>query len=329
MIRNDAELAEARLRLEELVTTFLEYRVTTLAKSPRTFALVSPSYTSEIAGLTEAICSYLHVPIVMLPEQAEIALHLKGPQVELGKFAASAVGACLSHFQSGISRIAVAKIGHSKKAATVARKASKLSLSGVGPGSVTLYLDPLEVDDARIQLVQPGTNEAAINELVAGFSDCADGKDDLPAAYMSDYDNNATRYQVFKTVAGIIPSDPSVDNVEIVFARRSDETSDRKIVVTRDIATRAKKWAHKIASVGIRITETGLLRGVDLDKRTVAIGSRPETKRRLPGTYQEELGDRVRALLDSRVQVTGILITRGNRQKIEIEQIEPEEQSAE
>ena len=324
MISNDGDLGSAQAELSKLNDSLLKLRRDTMLLRPKAYAVMSQSYTHEIANLTEAICTYLSIPIVRLPEDADVSLRLKGKHVELGELSASAVGDCLTKFQSGVSNIAFASYAGDRGRAAQAEKSCGYTLAGVGRGSVTLFLN------AKQDLTQEGTSpdgdlQFVAKNLIDGIRDCTSMDSDLPAAYLSrDFDANAVKYEVFRTIASLVPEDKPVEGIEISFARRENDTAPTTAYLSQAVALRAKRWSKQIASHGVRATIVGVIRGADLDSRRVKITDPTSKKKVLAyGLCPVGMEVKINNSCGKKVSVVGILKTIGNKKNIDIENIEP------
>ncbi|MFO0848371.1 MAG: hypothetical protein U0871_07430 [Gemmataceae bacterium] len=313
MIRNEAELEATKSLLAQAERAYASLRAELLPTKPKMFALISPGYTREIAGLTQAIHEYMGIPTVQLPEDAEIVIRLKGRQVELGMFPAASVGKCLKQFQDGVANIAASRHRESRATARDAKKRCRFPLAGVGPGSVTLYLASPLPPVSLFPQHEPPVADEALDALVQGVQKCTDGGN-RSEAELSNFDQNAIDYEVFKAVAGLMPADHGVDSVEVALARRADEISGRVVTVTRDVAIRAKGYADQIAAAGVRVTEVGTIRKMDLDRRTFSLRSRDANpKKSLEGTFPASLYGEFEDLMNGRVKIVGVVTTRGTR----------------
>lgn len=327
MIRNDAELENTRRLLKIAEDAYADLRADLLPDKPKAFELLSQGYKSEIAGLTEAIHGYLDIPTYRLPENAELALRLKGRDAELGKLAAATVGESLKHFETGVTNIAIAQLeSRSRTAVTNTKKACRFPLAGVGPGSVVLYLGepPLPAG----VLFDTGSQQVArdaVSHLKDGIRFCSEKSAETRLVLANDFDQNAFNLQLCKAVASILPSDAAVTSVELIFPRAGDQLQPDRLEVTRDVAHRAKELAKQIAKAGVRTTEVGTIRRVDLDKRGITLRNRDGDPKPLEATFPLSLFATVLGMLNKRAKLTGVIKTHGKRQRMEIEKVEPED----
>ncbi len=316
MIKNDHQLDSSRRELDRLFGAFLEFRSSKQSK-PRTYDLMAPSFTGDIASITESIYNYLGIPIVAVPAKSDVSMRLKGNRVELGELSISTVSDCLAKFQSGIRKIAHAsKIAQSSDA-VLSRKSCKFTLSGVGRGSVNLLMDELEsADDAVIN--------SAVETLVEGIEKCSENGE-LPIAYAATNKvENSVVYEVFRAIAGLMPSDKSVEAIEFTFASRFEQDRPATVTVTSKVAETAKKWASTIASNGVKVSIVGKVRQSDLDTRKIKIVVEEEdhTFKKINAVFSESLIPDVIKCFGKKARVVGILKTIGRASRLEIEHIE-------
>jgi len=322
VIRDDAELAAARRHLSELEEGLAALRLQHLPGSPKTVELLSRGYRSEIADLTDTIHRYLGIPTCRLPDEADITLRIKGRDAELGQFSAAAIGDCLRHFENGICGIAAAQHGENEASASRARRACRFPLTGVGPGSVTLYLaNPLPEKNQLPGFDEP-VADRAIQALTDGIRWSSDMSRELGGPAMADATRNVLLFQVFKAVGELVPRHRGVDSVEVRLARRGDQVEPDVLDVSQETGSRARQWAKRIAAAGIRTMEAGVVRAIHLDNRTFQLRGRDGKTRPLPGTFPPSLFPVFVDLLDKRVKAVGILRSRSGKERFEVESVE-------
>lgn len=319
MIQNDAELTAVRRHLSELEDGLAALRREYLPGKPKVFELISRGYRSEIADLTDTVHQYLNIPTCRLPDEADIVLRITGRDAELGTFSAAAVGDCLRHFEAGIGGIAAAQNGEGSEA-TRAKRACKFPLTGVGPGSITLYLAAPQPEPSLFEDLDYAGR--AINSMVDGIRWSSDLSWELDEPKLADAAKNVELFHVFKAVGDIVPTHRGVEAVVIHLARRANEVEPRVLEVTKETGRRAHGWAKKIAAAGIRKLETGTVRAINLDSRTFQLRSRVGSEKSLLGTFPPSLFAEFLDLLDKRVKMLGVLKSRSGKERFEVETVE-------
>jgi hypothetical protein len=201
-----------------------------------------------------------------------------------------------------------------------------LSLAGLGPGSVQVFLDLPAGSDGLFAEEDQRLLKDALSVLFDGLEWAAQPEQAIPATL--ERLPQPTQLAVLGVVARLLP--PQTGPLErIGYRRRSDGPGrpSRRATLTRQSRQRIQTTMTTMERLAAdrKFTEAeGVIRQIDLDAQTFVLRERPDGQDDLPCEYSGELAETVKVLFDCRVKVSGLLETSRmtRRAKMEAEAIE-------
>lgn len=324
MITNDDELRITRERLRLAEAALEAARRDFLPHNEVQYRLFSGSTIDLIQAIRADIDAYLGIG-----PDTDLAVSLEGSEVALGQTPAAVITRTIDTFRRGLQAVArtlhaVDKPQDAGRRSLWIERLCDLSLAGMGPGSVQVFLDlPAKVDG----LFAEGEREFLKDALSVLFDGLEwAGREDRPIPQTVANLPKQTQLAILGVVAGLLP--PRTGPVErIGYRRRSDGPArpEQRATLTRQSRQRIHNEMERLA-VDRKFTEVeGVIRQIDLDDQTFVLRERPEGQADLPCEYGDELAEAVKGLLDWRVRVAGLLetSTRTHKSILGAEAIEP------
>lgn len=324
MIRDDAGLAHVRDQLRRAESILESYRREFLPHNEVQYRLFSGSTVDLIRSMRADIDAYLGIGT-----DAALAFSLEGDDVSLGLTSAGVITRTIDTFRRGLQSVAGilhadSTPGAVPKRANWIERLCDLSLAGVGPGSVQVYLDlpagdhGLRFPDDEWQLLKD-----ALTTLFDGLEWAAREEGAVPQSL--ERLSPATRLSVLGVIARLLP--PQTGPVERIGYRRRGEgqARPRRATLTRRSRERVQAEMSRLAADRKFTEAEGVIRQIDLDAQSFVLRERPEGQADLSCDYPDALADTAKELLDRRVKVSGLLETSRvtHKSKLETEAIEP------
>jgi hypothetical protein len=332
VITNDNELRITRERLAQAESILDSCRRDFLPHNEVQYRLFAGSTIDLIQSMRADIDAYLGIGT-----DTDLAVSLQGEDVSLGSTSAGVITRTIDTFRRGLQTVvgvlhAEASPADAGKRAGWIERLCDLSLAGVGPGSVQVFLDLPTRGDGLFAEGDRKLLGDALSVLFDGLEWAARDGQAIPPTL--ERLPQPTRLAVLGVVARLMP--PQTGPVErIGYRRRSDGPArpTRKATLTRQSRPRVQRAMEQLAA-DRRFTEAaGVIRQIDLDDQTFELRERPGGEDDLPCEYGDGLAEVVKELLDCRVKVSGLLKTSRmtRKSKLEAEAIEPlgDEEAAE
>jgi hypothetical protein len=286
---------------------------------------MAEAYIDQIQELRQQIDDYLGVNTVR-DAQADLVISLEGRDLRLGESRGSLVTRTLDAFRRGMQALVEFREDAQGGQRTGGRRKQWIELLcdppliGITPGSVRISLgspdtgDLFTEDDRRVY-------REGLQLLLSGV---AWASEDNSGTFEQVADSPDIRYTVLSTVRKL--STGLTGPVESIgFAGRAVD-GGRSLRMTRDARRRVSEEIRRIARTQQQVEVAGTIREVDLDSNTFILRERGESLADLTCEYDERTETDVKAYLDERVLLTGVLKTssKNRRQTLEVETIEAE-----
>ncbi|MGL4552973.1 MAG: hypothetical protein ACRC33_17495 [Gemmataceae bacterium] len=324
MITDDNELRITRERLRLAEAALESSRRDFLPHNEVQYRLFAGSTIDLIQSIRADIDAYLGIGT-----DTDLAVSLEGADVALGQTSAGVITRTIDTFRRGLQSVAGVLHADGQPGAVPRRagwieRLCDLSLAGMGPGSVQVYLDLtgragglFPEDDRRLL-------SDAVTTLFDGLEWAAREEGAVPPSL--EQLSPATRLSVLGVVARLLP--PQTGPVErIAYRRRSEGPAKppRRATLTRQSRGRVHREMERLAADRKFTEAEGVIRQIDLDAQAFVLRERPGGQADLPCEYPDALADAAKELLDRRVKVSGLLETSRvtHKSKLEAEAIEP------
>jgi hypothetical protein len=324
VITNDTELEIVRQQLRRAENALDACRRDFLPKNEVQYHLFAGSTIELIQSLRAEIDEYLGIGC-----NADLAVSLEGETVALGTTSAGVVTRIIDTFRRGLQSLvgvlhAVAKPGGLRKRAGWIERLCDLSLAGLGPGSVRVYLDLPANSEGLFEAEDRRLLSDALTTLFDGLEWAAREEGAVPPSL--ERLPPSTRLSVLGVVARLLP--PQTGAVErIAYRRRSEGPTKpvRRATLNRQSRQRVHREMEQLAADRKFTEAEGAIRQIDLDAQTFVLRDRPDNLPDLACEYPDDLAEIAKELLDCRVKVSGFLETSRitHRTKMEAETIEP------
>lgn len=321
MITNDQELGLVREQLERVEAALRSIKRDVLPKSVTKFRLMAEGYFDQINDLRRQIDEYLGVAS-LAEAQSDLVIELSGESVLLGEARVSVVTRTLDTFRRGLQELMVIQGGDTGTPTGGRRKSwiEKLCdppLIGVAPGSVRIRLGEPRTDARLFTEPERELYEATLRRLVEGLA-WASGSETLAPPH-----DDKSWHAVLSVVRNLVP--PRDGDVEQLSFEGRAVGAGRRYELTKATRLRVDAEIRRVSTIEEYNEAEGIIREVDLDKRTFILRERPDNKPELPCEYDELSEGDVKVNLDARVIVCGLLRTTGKakRQVMDVESIEP------
>lgn len=326
MITNDDELRITRERLRLAEAALDAYRRDLLPRNEVQYRLLAGSTIDLVQSIRAEIDAYLG-----LAPDTDLAVSLEGDTVSLGSTSAGVVTRTIDTFRRGLQSVvgvlhAVARPTDAGKRAGWIERLCDLSLAGMAPGSVQVFLDLPASGDGLFAEEERKLLGDAVSVLFDGLEWAAAQQEDQAIPPTLQQLPQPTRMAVLGVVARLLP--PQTGPVERIAYRRRPEgpaRPARRATLTRQARPRVQRAMEQLAAEGKFTEAEGVIRQIDLDDRAFVLRERHGGQPDLPCEYGDDLDEVVKELLDCRVKVSGLLQTsqKTRRSKLEAEAIEP------
>jgi hypothetical protein len=324
MIANDNELRITRERLALAEAALDACRRDFLPHNEVQYRLFAGSTVDLILSIRADIDAYLGIG-----PDPDLAISLEGQSVALGQTSASIVSRSIDTFRRGLQSVAAVlhadrqSDGVPGRAAWIERLC-ELSLVGVGPGSVQVFLDLSATADRLFAEEDRRFLDDTLTTLFDGLEWAAREGEAVPPSL--ERLSPSTRLSVLGVVSRLLP--PQTGPVEQITYRRRSAGPARppcRAALTRQSRQRVHREMERLAADRRFTVAEGVIRQIDLDAQTFILRERPEGQADLPCAYPASLEETAKELLDRRVHVAGLLETSrsSQRSKMGAEAIEP------
>ncbi len=324
MITNDNELRITRERLSLAEAALESLRRDVMPRNEVQYRLFSGTTIDLIRSIRADINDYLGIGT-----DTDLALSLEGDLVSLGITSAAIITRTIDTFRRGLQSVASILYADNQNGAVNKRarhieRLCDLSLVGIEPGSVKVYLDLPTMGGGMFSEEDRHLLTDAIATLFDGLEWAA--RDDGVLPQSLEHLSPSTRLSVLGVVARLLP--PQTGPVErIVYRRRGEGRAmpSRQATLTRKSHPRVQEEMERLATDRKFTTANGVIRQIDLDAQTFVLRERPDSQSDLPCEYPSVLTELVKELLDCQVKVSGLLETSRLtlHTKMEAEAIEP------
>lgn len=323
MITNDNELRITRERLRQAESILESTRRDFLPHNPVQYRLFAGTTIDLIQSIRADIDAYLGIGT-----DTDLAISLEGDGVALGLTSAGVITHTIDTFRRGLQSV-FSVLHADNQPGTVAKRAGwierlcDLTLTGVGVGSVRVYLDLTGLVCGLFEEADQRLLSDAVTVLFDGLEWASRAEDANPPSL--ERLSVSTRLSVLGVVARLLP--PQTGSVErIAYQRRSEGPAkpSRQATLTRQSRQRVQREMEQLAADRKFTEAEGVIRQIDLDAQTFVLRERPEGQPDLSCEYPDSLADTAKELLDRRVRVSGLLQTSRvtQRSKLEAEAIE-------
>lgn len=283
MIADDIELRRTRNQLEELESSLADVKRRVYPLNPARFRLISESYLSEIEMLRGRIDDYLGISTAR-EVSSDFVLKIQSPLLAEGIAPAQTVNRAIAGLQRGLQRLGeflartIYGFGENVPSHALARE-FELEIIAVAPGSFEVGLrvsgaGKLEVPYESITEVIRRFNSAATHVSTR------DATPEILTDLVSDLNAQLQLLQALKDIA------PSRRRKELTVSLSAQALGSQPVIfnpLTRAYIT------SLIRSRSQHATEVGIIREVDLDKRTFKLRTAGTTLRCKFGAGSEEL----------------------------------------
>ncbi len=324
MITNDNELRITRERLHLAESALDAYRRDLLPHNEVQYHLLAGSTIDLIQSIRADIDAYLGIG-----PDTDLAVSLEGDTVSLGQTPVGIITRSIDTFRRGLQSVAGVLYADAQslpvpRRATWIERLCELSLVGLGPGSVKVFLDLPAAGSGLFAKEERSLLDDALTTLFDGLEWAAREEDPVPPSL--DRLRVPARLTVLGVVARLLP--PQTGPVQqITYRRRSAGPAKPpcQATLTRRSRQRVQQEMERLVADRHFAEAEGVIRQIDLDAQTFVLRERPEELDDLPCEYPDALADTAKELLDRRVKVAGLLETSRvtHRSKMEAEAIEP------
>jgi hypothetical protein len=324
MIHNDEHLQETRLAIANLESVLASLKHDVLPKNPERFAIMAEPAVVDIMKLRAEVDEYIGLTAARF-EEAEFWMRLSGQVLWFGDAPASIVGTALKILRSGILSVA-----EFRKARTAAAIPASVLKEACDPRIVTWTSGSLRVGLRLPDVLHQAAGEHAREALYLYLDAAAWVGSGTDVEQLEDrISDSEFRRLLLNQVSRLIPRQQGgLESVELSGRRMGPVP----IVLRRDDRKRVRIAVERSAQQDLLDTETlitveGLLREIDLDRRTFIIRDRAAGTQIPCQTPPEsdDLLDIAKQALDHRVLVVGKRakpIKKGRFQPLDVLEIE-------
>lgn len=296
MIVDEVELQRTRTQVAELETALADLRRRVYGPSPERFRLMSESYLHEIEMLRDRIDDYLGIKAAR-ESISDFVLKFESPLLAEGMAPAMIVNRAVSGMQKGLQKLGefVVKARHQfgqNIPSHIMAQEFDLEIVAVAPGSFEVGLRLSS--SGRVELPPE-----SFNETIQMFSQAAthvSNRDATPELWAELLPDLSSLFQVLHALKDIAPSNRRREITVGLQVRSSGNQFVRFDVNTRRYVSGLIRTRRREAS------ETGVIREVDLDKKTFKLRTATTTLRCKWTRWDDNT---MAEALDRRAQLTG------------------------
>lgn len=276
-------------------------------RDPQLFKIMAEGPLDEIRQLQHSIDQYTGVA-ELRDENVDVWVRIDGPDIDLESAPTSVVTSILDAFRKGVQSIAeVMTTGElSTRPTRELKEAADMRVVALAPGSLQIGLRLTEPSQATLPDSPPrGTDvvESALRTLMSAAEGLS-SDEERPAE-----GDDALQLTVWNALKSIVPRERG--GVDLVELRGRSFRNDEPVRLTRIAHERINRHVELLVKEELQ-THRGIVREIDLDKRTFKLRSR--TRRAITCAFNESLAAIAKEALDHHVEVSGTRKRRGGRQ---------------
>lgn len=288
------------------------------------FLLMAEGYVEQIQRLRAQIDAYLGIDTI-LDAQSNLVISLEGEKVRLGDTAVGVLTKVVDAFRRGLQSLVAFRSDRISPQAYAGRRRRwieqlcDLPLIGVQPGSMRILLGE-PVAEGLFGEEDRNLLHDNLRVLSAGIRWAAEEDAQIPTELAVDAN---LRHLLVKVLLNLTP--PHDSPVEAIGFSGSAMGSMGVVRLRPSARPRLNQtlaaFDHESPTEVI-----GVIREVDLDKRTFTLRERPDAAPALDCEYDEASEGAIKSLLGEPVIITGILRTsrKTKKQTMEVESVEPD-----
>jgi hypothetical protein len=327
MIADEWGLANARSQLALAEAALEDLHREVFPKNERNYRVMAEAYVEVILKLRREIDGFLKVDEIAA--DADLMIALEGKDVGLGTTSAAVVTKVIDDFRRGLQAAVVVvqeqsrETGARRRGAAIERLCD-VSFAGALAGSVRILLNEPKTSGGLFVAEDVEAFHGAVDMLFDAIAWAGEESGAFPDRGLSVRDQ-----QILLNVVSRLAPSRSGPVERIGFTRRVALVRNKTMHAELAHSARGKIRAElkRLSSSHKYVALAGVIRSVDLDKRTFELRNRPNGDRDLPCEYGPESEPSVKEFLDRKVTVTGTLETSAKTamQNLRVDDVEADE----
>ena len=296
MIKSREELIYTKNQISRLEDILTSLREKLLPERESQYNAMAGGYIKKIEKFRSEIDEYIGISTYK-SSKVDLHMHIEGPNIGYGSVSSRLISNYLDKFKRGLQGIYVAKnnININRIAPKDIRDICDLRLTNFQPGSINLSF---EIPKHQISL-----DRESIDSSIQLYFDIVKWISTDDDRYIKNIDTE----NIEKLTRSVMQTLPDEKNINKITFSGQIAKLNKPIIIDSDVK---KKASEKISSLQLdnnTVTITGIVRGIDLDKRTLALREvRNYNKNEVSCKLSDDLIDDLKQYLDCNVTIQGI-----------------------